>query len=68
MKIKYYVTNIYGVHREKFLVKEHENIFFRLTGRKTLDDVSRELLRDLSGSQIDFEQVLPPKEKVTYEQ
>jgi hypothetical protein len=60
MKIQYYVRDIYGVPREKFVDKEHEKLFSRLTGRKTLDSVSRELLRDLSGSAIQFEQVLPP--------
>lgn len=60
-KIKYYVQNIYGVRREKFVDKGQENVFIQLTGRKTLDSVSRELIRDLSGSSIEFEQVLPPE-------
>lgn len=59
-KIKYYVQNVYGVRREKFADKGQESIFVQLTGRKTLDSVSRELIRDLSGSLIEFEQVLPP--------
>jgi hypothetical protein len=60
-KIKYYVQNVYGVRREKFADKGQESIFVQLTGRKTLDSVSRELIRDLSGSLIEFEQVLPPE-------
>ena len=59
--IKYYTQNIYGVRREKFIDKGQESIFIQLTGRKTLDSVSRELIRDLSGSSIEFEQVLPPE-------
>jgi hypothetical protein len=60
-KIKYFVQNIYGVRREKFVDKGQENVFIQLTGRKTLDSVSRELIRDLSGSSVEFEQVLPPE-------
>jgi hypothetical protein len=48
------------VPREKFIDKAQEAIFIQLTGRKTLDSVSRELIRDLSGRAIEFEQVLPP--------
>jgi len=59
--IRYYVQNIYGVRREKFLDKKQESVFIQLTGRKTLDNVSRELIRDLSGSSVEFEQVLPPE-------
>ena len=59
--IRYYVQNIYGVRREKFLDKKQESVFIQLTGRKTLDSVSRELIRDLSGSSIEFQQVLPPE-------
>jgi hypothetical protein len=49
------------VRREKFIDKGQESVFIQLTGRKTLDSVSRELIRDLSGSSIEFEQVLPPE-------
>ena len=59
--IKYYTQNIYGVRREKFIDKGQESVFIRLTGRKALDSVSRELIRDLSGSSVEFEQVLPPE-------
>ena len=61
MTIKYYVQNIYGVRREKFLDKKQESVVIQLTGRKTIDSVSRELIRDLSGSSVEFEQVLPPE-------
>jgi len=59
-KIKYYVQHIYGTPREKFVDPNQEAIFKQLTGRKTLDSVSRELIRDLTGCAIEFEQVLPP--------
>ena len=52
--IKYYTQNIYGVRREKFIDKGQESVFIQLTGRKTLDSVSRELIRDLSGSSVEF--------------
>ena len=60
IKIEYYIQHIYGVAREKFANKDQENLFQRLTGRKTLDSVSRELLRDLTCGAVDFKQVLPP--------
>lgn len=59
-KIKYYVQHIYGTPREKFIDAAQEAVFKQLTGRKTLDSVSRELLRDLTGGAVQFEQVLPP--------
>lgn len=59
-KIKYYVQHIYGCPREKFLDKAQESIFLQLTGRKTLDSVSRGLVRDLTAGAVEFEQVLPP--------
>lgn len=60
IKIDYYVQHIYGVAREKFRNPEQEKIFKNLTGRKTLDSVSRELLRDLTSGAVCFQQVLPP--------
>lgn len=57
--IKYYVESIYGVRREKFVDKSQQDVFLKLTGRKTLDSVSRELIRDFTGGAVNFEQVLP---------
>jgi hypothetical protein len=57
--IEYYVQTIYGVNREKFKNKSEGDIFAKLTGRKTLDSASRELLRDLSEGSIDFKMVFP---------
>lgn len=58
--IKYYVRELYGTKREFFIDKAESSVFQQLTGRKTLDSVSRELLRDISGGVIQFQQVLPP--------
>lgn len=58
--IKYYTQHVYGVRREKFADKATEAVFQQLTGRKTLDSVSRELVRDLTAGAVEFEQVLPP--------
>ncbi len=59
VKVKYYVENVYGGRREKFIDKGQQDIFFKLTGRRTLDSISRELIRDFTGGSVDFEQVLP---------
>lgn len=59
--IKFYIESVYGVDREKFLDHAQRDIYKSLTGRLTLDTVSRELLRDLSGGSIEFQQVLNPK-------
>ena len=57
--IEYYVREVFGNRREFFVDKSQETIFLRLTGRKTLDTVSRELIHDLSSGSIKFKQVLP---------
>jgi hypothetical protein len=59
--IEYYVREVFGNRREFFVDKNQETIFLRLTGRKTLDTVSRELIHDLSSGSIKFKQVLPPE-------
>lgn len=58
--IEYYVQSVYGVNRERFKNKSDADLFHKLTGRRTLDGVSRELLRDLSGGAVSFKQVFPP--------
>ena len=58
--IKYYIQHVYGTPREKFIDAAQEAVFKQLTGRKTLDSVSRELIRDFTGGAVTFEQVLPP--------
>jgi len=59
--IKFYTESVYGVDREKFLNHTQRDIYKALTGRLTLDSISRELLRDLTGGGIEFEQVINPK-------
>lgn len=55
--IRFYRTSEYGNMRERFVDKHMERVYFRLTGKRTLDSVSRELVRDLSGGRVDFELV-----------
>lgn len=60
--IPYYVKHVYG-NRQEYVAPSHAGdaaILSRLTGRKTLDSITRELVRDLTGGQVTFEQVLPP--------
>lgn len=59
--IKYFVKNQYGIDRE-FIHPDNAGdaaIIRQLTGQKTLTGVIRELIRDLTGGQVNFEQVLP---------
>jgi hypothetical protein len=60
--IKWYSVNQWGNAREYV----HPDcaadgaIIAQLTGQKTLNSAIRELLRDLTGCAVDFQQVLPP--------
>jgi len=55
--IRFYRTSEYGNMRERFVDKHAERVYKRLTGKTTLDSISRELVRDLSGGKVDFELV-----------
>lgn len=59
--IKYYVKSNYGVPMEYIHPDSvgDAKIIQQLTGKKTVTGVVRELIRDLSGGTIRFEQVLP---------
>jgi hypothetical protein len=58
--IKYQTVYSQGLYiREKFVEKAQEDIFYQLTGRKVLDSVSRELIRDLTGGAVTFEEIKP---------
>lgn len=60
--IPYYVKHVYG-NRQEYVSPSHKgdaSILTQLTGRKTLDSCTRELVRDLTEGQVTFEQVLPP--------
>jgi hypothetical protein len=60
--IKYYKREVYGnsleyIHPDN---KGDAQIVQQLTGKKTIDFKTRELLRDLSGGTIKFEQTFAP--------
>jgi hypothetical protein len=60
--IKFYARAQYGNVRE-FIHPDHAGdaaIIAQLTGQKTINSSVRELLRDLTGCQVDFVQVLDP--------
>ena len=56
--IKYKVESQWGNRREFVVDKGDADIIMRLTGKKTIDSVTRELIRDLTGGMVTFEQVL----------
>lgn len=59
--IKFYVRENYGTVRE-YIHPENAadgKIISQLTGKKTVDPVIRELVRDLTGGTVSFQQVLP---------
>lgn len=59
--IEYYSKEVYGNRLEYVINKEDARIIRQLTGKKTISGVERELIRDLTGSFIEFKEVLPPK-------
>lgn len=65
--IEFYNREVYGTMREYVANENDANIIYRLTGKKTLTSVERELFRDLSGGLVDFKQILPPS-KVKWRQ
>ena len=58
--IKYYTREVYGQKLEYVLDAGDAKIIHQLTGKKTINGVARELLRDLSGGMIEFEQCFAP--------
>jgi hypothetical protein len=59
--IKYFIRENYGCVRE-YIHPDNAGdakILMELTGKKTVDPVIRELVRDLTGGQVTFQQVLP---------
>jgi len=58
--IEFYNREVYGTTREYVANENDANIIFKLTGKKTITSVERELIRDLSGGLVDFKQILPP--------
>lgn len=58
--IEYYRKSNYGTTHEYVLRKGDADILQRLTGKKTIDGVTRELVRDLSGGHVTFLEVFAP--------
>ena len=59
--IEFYSKDVYGNRLEYVINNDDAYIISRLTGKKTISGVERELIRDLTGSFIEFKEVLPPK-------
>jgi hypothetical protein len=59
--IEYYSKEVYGNRLEYVINKDDAQIIRQLTGKKTISEIERELIRDLTGSFIEFKEVLPPK-------
>lgn len=59
--IEFYSKDVYGNRLEYVLNKGDADIIRQLTGKKTISGVERELIRDLTGSLVDFKEVLAPK-------
>ena len=59
--IEFYSKEVYGNRLEYVINKDDAQIIRQLTGKKTISGVERELIRDLTGSFIEFKEVLPPK-------
>ncbi len=58
--IQFYTRSVYGRNMDYIVNPGDARLLSLLTGQKTVTSVQRELVRDLSGGSIAFEQVLPP--------
>lgn len=58
--IYYYRRDVYGTTLEYVPDAGDAAILSQLTGRRTINGVIRELLRDLSGGRIQFHEVIDP--------
>lgn len=61
--IKFYHTSQWGNYRE-FVHPDNAgdaSIIAQLTGQKTINGTIRELIRDLTGGMVTFEEVIAPK-------
>jgi hypothetical protein len=61
--ILFYSREVYGNSLEYIVNEADANIVRQLTGKKTISSKERELIRDLTGSLVDFKEVLAPKNK-----
>jgi len=59
--IEYYSKEVYGNSLEYVVNRDDAYIIQQLTGKKTISGIERELIRDLTGSFIEFKEVLAPK-------
>jgi hypothetical protein len=59
--IEFYSKTIYGNSLEYVVNKGDAEIISKLTGKRTISSVERELIRDLTGSLVEFKEVLAPK-------
>jgi DNA replication initiation complex subunit (GINS family) len=59
--IEFYSREVYGNRLEYVVNKADADIIRKLTGKKTITGVERELIRDLTGKSVDFKEVLAPK-------
>ena len=55
--IEFYSKDVYGNRLEYVINKDDAQIIRQLTGKKTISGVERELIRDLTGSFIEFKEV-----------
>jgi hypothetical protein len=58
--IQFYRKQVYGNTLEYVLNDGDRQILQQLTGQKTINGVVRELIRDLSGGAVSFEEVIAP--------
>lgn len=61
--IQYYRKNVYGQTCEYIANKGDAEIVRRLTGAKTINGVTRELIRDLTGGLVGFQEIIAPLDK-----
>ena len=59
--IEFYSREVYGNRLEYVVNNADADIIRKLTGKKTITGIERELIRDLTGSLVDFKEVLAPK-------
>lgn len=57
-EIEIYTKNVYGVERMYVKDEEVAGIIFRVTGKKTLDDITKQYFEMLG---VTFKEVLPIK-------
>ena len=56
--IEYYIREIYGVKLCYIKDPKDAKLVMELTGKKTINARTREVIRDLSGNMIQFQQVM----------